>query len=231
MSSKNAVVTVLALWAIGATLLVMIQYNRTGYTHQCTDLRPEMSRSLTGSRSAGEERKELSDTERRSNSSQDTVRNAKSVDQNVASNASRVDGSKHFPNGHLAHVSGLQKYVSKIFRPEKHDDSEEFTMIMLTYKRVSMLSRLIKHYCGAKKLHKILVIWNNVDEAIPQHILDLTHTCQTRLEFIQEKENKLTNRFKPRPEIETECKYGYNRMVDFIQTFKVRYSLIQVVVV
>lgn len=100
----------------------------------------------------------------------------------------------------------LEKYALKIFHPVSDVDNEEFTMIMLTYKRVKMLSQLITHYCGIKKLHKLLVIWNDVDSAIPQSILDLTQTCQTRLEFVKEKENKLTNRFKPRSEIETECK-------------------------
>ena len=100
----------------------------------------------------------------------------------------------------------LQNYVSKIFQPKFDVDNEEFTMIMLTYKRVKMLSQLITHYCGIKRLHKLLVIWNDVDSAIPQSILDLIQTCRTRLEFVKEKENKLTNRFKPRSEIETECK-------------------------
>ena len=205
---KNVLVAVLLLWAICATLFATTVYKRTAYTH-CTN---DQWRNLARSISAVEERKELSAMKERSSqtSSPDTRESIESVDHKEATNVySRVDQLKPNPNGSLIRSGddhGLQKYVSRIFHPAKHEDNEEFTMIMLTYKRVNMLSKLIKHYCGAKRLHKLLVIWNDVDSAIPQHILDLTHSCQTRLEFIQEKENKLTNRFKPRPEIETECK-------------------------
>ena len=69
-----------------------------------------------------------------------------------------------------------------------------------------VLPKLLLHYCRAKSLRKILVIWNDVESQIPQDILNLANKCQVSLEFIREKENRLTNRFKPRPEIETECK-------------------------
>jgi hypothetical protein len=98
-------------------------------------------------------------------------------------------------------------YISKIFNQEFAYEKEGYTMIMLTYKRVKVLSKLLLHYCKARLLRKILVIWNDIESQIPQHILALAKQCEVTLEFIQEKENKLTNRFKPRPEIETECEF------------------------
>ena len=107
-------------------------------------------------------------------------------------------------------VSGLKphlaRYVSQVFHQESVHEKENFTMIMLTYKRLKVLPRLLQHYCKAKRLHKILVIWNDVDSQIPSDILEFVNKCEVTLQFIKEKENKLTNRFKPRAEIETECK-------------------------
>ena len=81
------------------------------------------------------------------------------------------------------------------------------TMVMLTYNREKILKFLLSHYCKVRSLHKIIVIWNNVNKSIPDDILDIKEKkCFPDLLFIQEKENKLTNRFKPRPEIETNCK-------------------------
>jgi hypothetical protein len=81
------------------------------------------------------------------------------------------------------------------------------TMVMLTYNREKILKFLLNHYCKVRSLHKIIVIWNNVNKSIPDDILGVKEKrCFPDLLFIQEKENKLTNRFKPRPEIETNCK-------------------------
>lgn len=102
----------------------------------------------------------------------------------------------------------LARYVTAVFRQEAVDESAKFTMVMLTYKRIKVLPKLLLHYCQVKHLHKILVIWNDVGTQIPQNIIALTNKCEAALQFIQEKENRLTNRFKPRPEIETECKWS-----------------------
>ena len=106
----------------------------------------------------------------------------------------------------------LSKYANQIFM-QSGDSSlgSMCTMVMLTYKRERTLSFLLNHYCRVKSLHKIIVIWNNVNKSIPLDILDIRDKCTTDLQFIREKENKLTNRFKPRPEIETECElYHFN---------------------
>ena len=101
----------------------------------------------------------------------------------------------------------LTHYFSKIFHKQATNEKEEFTIIIMTYKREKVLPKLLLHYCKTKNLHKILVIWNDVGSFIPQNILSLSNECQVTLQFIQESENKVTNRFKPRPEIETECKW------------------------
>ena len=99
----------------------------------------------------------------------------------------------------------LVSYFSKIFHNRPTGEREEFTIIMMTYKREKALPDLLLHYCKTRNLHKILVIWNDIYTQIPENILSLVNECQVALQFIKETENKVTNRFKPRPEIETEC--------------------------
>ena len=101
----------------------------------------------------------------------------------------------------------LALYFSKIFHNKPIDERKEFTIIIMTYKREKVLPDLLLHYCKTKNLHKILVIWNDVGTQIPESILNVANECQVALQFIKETENKVTNRFKPRPEIETECKW------------------------
>lgn len=103
------------------------------------------------------------------------------------------------------------KYARQVFAgvsPEGPGSLDSMcTMVMLTYNREKILKFLLNHYCKVRSLHKIIVIWNNVNKSIPDDILEVKEKrCFPDLLFIREKENKLTNRFKPRPEIETNCK-------------------------
>lgn len=106
------------------------------------------------------------------------------------------------------------KYFRKIFSIDssKSLETEQFTILTMTYKRPSLLKILIPHYCSTgPRLHKILIIWNDIDTDIPQELKQIT--CEVQLHFIVSKENKLTNRFIPYQEIETQgvcvCTYTY----------------------
>ena len=203
-STKNVLVAALLVWAFGATLLALTFSRRPP---QCANTTKEQLREVY---TAQDEREELSLVpglvQHPGRNETDNI-NTKFPESSRQDQLEVSDTSQVLSTVMYKVPKHLQRYALEIFQPKVDVDIEEFTMVMLTYKRVKMLSQLIKHYCGTKHLHKILVIWNDVGTAIPQYILDLTNSCQTRLEFIQEKENKLTNRFKPRPEIETECKF------------------------
>ena len=97
----------------------------------------------------------------------------------------------------------LQYYSSKIYGG---DGGDKCTMVMLTYKREALLPRVLNHYCKVSSLRKILVIWNDVGTPVPQAMLNRTKDCQIDIKFIVSDENKLTNRYLPRSEIDTECK-------------------------
>lgn len=218
--SKNLLGGALLAWATGATLLTLIISRRSALSPLCEDDAKQMpptdvrdqELSLGGvSRGVSI----LSSEDAMKVDSNEVVSTRKALPK-----TSRMDQFETTQNASVV-PKHLQNYVSKIFQPKFDVENEEFTMIMLTYKRVKMLSQLITHYCGIKRLHKLLVIWNDVDSAIPQSILDLTHTCHTRLEFVKEKENKLTNRFKPRSEIETECK---------LRVFAIYYNTVELLI-
>ena len=124
-------------------------------------------------------------------------------DDNIDRRVARDLSDDHLPDH-------TDKYAREIFVQSRDPSLAKMcTMVMLTYRRVKVLMFLLNHYCKVKSLHKIIVIWNDVDRSIPDDVLDMKDNCVTDLLFIREKENKLTNRFKPRPEIETDCKLLY----------------------
>ncbi len=63
-------------------------------------------------------------------------------------------------------------------------------------------------YCATPRLAKFVVIWNDIERDIPKAVL-MSNQCQIPLEFIRETENKIITRFKPRPQIETDCELLY----------------------
>ena len=81
---------------------------------------------------------------------------------------------------------------------------------MTTYKRDEILQKVLNHYCKTPHLNKIIVIWNNIGTPVPGFLLNISTSCAVPLKFVKETENKLTRRFKPRPEIETDCTYVCN---------------------
>ena len=122
-----------------------------------------------------------------------------------------ADSTKSIPfsNDSQQIPSTLQYYVSRIFsKPAIDMDSEKFTIVMMSYKRTNILAKVLIHYCKTPRLQEIVVIWNNVDNPVPQGLRNLS--CEVPLKFIQETENRMTNRFKPRPEFETDCECSFN---------------------
>ena len=79
---------------------------------------------------------------------------------------------------------------------------DKYTIIIQTYKRKNILKEVLKHYCRAPRVDQILVVWNNVGEAVPSNLSGFA--CKHRLIFIPQKRNSIRNRFKPFPQIRTE---------------------------
>ncbi|KAH0952729.1 hypothetical protein HN011_009892 [Eciton burchellii] len=78
-----------------------------------------------------------------------------------------------------------------------------FTAVILTYDRLELLFLLINKLVKVPSLSKVLVIWNNQLKD-PPHFTRWPKVNKP-LKVIQTKENKLSNRFYPYDEIETEA--------------------------
>ena len=97
----------------------------------------------------------------------------------------------------------LQNFAYRVFFPRNvNRETEKYTLVIQTYKRVKVLVKLLNHYCGLQRVEKILVLWNDVGTSVPAILRDMR--CAMPLVIIEEKQNRMTNRFKPRPEITTE---------------------------
>lgn len=90
-----------------------------------------------------------------------------------------------------------------LFLPVTAPKAMGFTAVILTYDRIESLFTLIKKLVKTPSLTKVLVIWNNQKKDPPPS--SQWPTINKPLKVIQTKENKLSNRFYPYAEIETEC--------------------------
>jgi len=83
------------------------------------------------------------------------------------------------------------------------------TLIMPTYKRNDFISDPDHPTLNIVKndlVDKILLVWNNVGEKIPDNVLEnLRKKCGDKLKIIISKKNSLNNKFINYPDIETEC--------------------------
>ncbi|XP_011206021.2 exostosin-2 [Bactrocera dorsalis] len=90
-----------------------------------------------------------------------------------------------------------------LFLPVISPKSQGFTAVILTYDRVESLFTLIQKLAMVPSLQSILVIWNNQNK-MPPHLSSFP-TIPKPLKVIQTRANKLSNRFYPYNEIETEA--------------------------
>ncbi|CAB3246780.1 unnamed protein product [Arctia plantaginis] len=93
--------------------------------------------------------------------------------------------------------------VNPLFLPVTAPKSLGFTAVILTYDRVDSLFSLVTKLVRTPSLAKILVVWNNQKKPPPPS--SEWPVINKPLKVIRTKENKLSNRFFPYDEIETEC--------------------------
>nr|XP_042705118.1 exostosin-2 isoform X4 [Chrysemys picta bellii] len=90
-----------------------------------------------------------------------------------------------------------------LFLPLIPPQSQGFTAIVLTYDRVESLFRVITEVSKVPSLSKLLVVWNNQNKNPPED--SLWPKIRVPLKVVKTTENKLSNRFFPYDEIETEA--------------------------
>lgn len=90
-----------------------------------------------------------------------------------------------------------------LFLPLIPPSSQGFTAVILTYDRLESLFEVIHQVAKVPSLAKILVVWNNQEKAPPQ--MSAWPVTGKQLKVVQTPHNRLSNRFFPYDEIETEC--------------------------
>lgn len=115
------------------------------------------------------------------------------------------DTGTTIPDGFAISNPLYWKYFKRLFidKPYTSPKEEQFTIVMMTYKRSSILRKLIPHYCSTGRyLNKFILIWNEVGGIIPKDILH--HECSVPFVVKLPAENKLINRFYPYSDIKTD---------------------------
>jgi hypothetical protein len=90
---------------------------------------------------------------------------------------------------------------------------EQFTVVILTYNRDSVLYASLERLNRCPYLNKVIVVWNNLDRQ-PANSWPKLHIP---LLFVRSKTNSLNNRFLPYDQIETEAVLSLDDDIDLKQ--------------
>lgn len=90
---------------------------------------------------------------------------------------------------------------------------EQFTVVLLTYERDTVLVGALERLHQLPYLNKIIVVWNNIHREPPETWPSL----HIPVEFIRVTENSLNNRFIPWDRIETESVLSLDDDIDLMQ--------------
>ena len=97
-----------------------------------------------------------------------------------------------------------------------------FTAVILTYNRVASLYQVIQRVSMAESLVRIVVIWNH--QTIPPPPAENWPRINKPLKVIQTSGNKLSNRFYPYAEIETECVLSMDDDINMMTTDELEFA-------
>ncbi|XP_077470793.1 exostosin-like 2 isoform X2 [Stigmatopora argus] len=100
---------------------------------------------------------------------------------------------------------GHQSVVTEKTRDLTDFKQEGFTLIIQTYKRDEILLKVLERCLAVSNLHKILIVWNNVDEGPSQKLRDSLGPHNIPIVFLEQKMNSLQNRLQPFSEIHTDA--------------------------
>ena len=82
--------------------------------------------------------------------------------------------------------------------------TNKLTIVTPTFNRTENLFEIFNNYCPLKDIiHKIIVLWNNIGEAVPENVTTSAAKCAIPVIIKIMPKNNLTSRFYEYPEIET----------------------------
>lgn len=97
-------------------------------------------------------------------------------------------------------VRELRREVKPRGRPVR----DAFTLVMQTHNRTDLLLRLLNHYQALPRLHRVIVVWNNVGEKAPEDVWRSLGPHPVPVAFKPQAANRMRNRLQAFPELETE---------------------------
>lgn len=103
---------------------------------------------------------------------------------------------------HLYFLPRRDPQSQVISRPQLKTD--KYTIVIPAFRRSDLLSTVLGHYCNFTDVDKIILVWNNVNEAPPHNMSKVLH-CTRDVIMMPQRENLITNRFRPVQDIDTEC--------------------------
>ena len=186
------------------TLLLVVSITSNVYLMLTSDSVQQLEKRNMGMKIKPFQQKNVMSTSPITTTSETTASLAASTNKTTRI-TSISSSSQSIPDATLSDEDALAaRFFHQMFSNHNIDlDTEQFTIVIMTYKRVKLLQTLIPHYCRTGKyLNKIVIIWNDVDSSIPQDLLE--YNCEVSLVYIKPKKNRLTNRFILYPEIETD---------------------------
>lgn len=90
-------------------------------------------------------------------------------------------------------------------KPRGRPVPDAFTLVMQTYNRTDLLLRLLNHYQALPRLHRVIVVWNNVGEKAPEDVWSSLGPHPVPVAFKPQAANRMRNRLQAFPELETEA--------------------------
>ncbi|XP_053511864.1 exostosin-like 2 isoform X2 [Artibeus jamaicensis] len=90
-------------------------------------------------------------------------------------------------------------------KPQGRLVRDAFTLVMQTYNRTDLLLRLLNHYQALPRLHRVIVVWNNVGEKAPEDVWNSLGPHPVPVVFKLQTTNRMRNRLQNFPELETEA--------------------------
>ncbi|KAM5295422.1 exostosin-like 2 isoform 3-T3 [Glossophaga mutica] len=105
------------------------------------------------------------------------------------------------PSNKEEHVLELRRGVNSQGRPVQ----DAFTLVMQTYNRTDLLLRLLNHYQALPRLHRVIVVWNNVGEKAPEDVWNSLGPHPVPVVFKLQTTNRMRNRLQAFPELETDA--------------------------
>lgn len=81
--------------------------------------------------------------------------------------------------------------------------AEQFTVIIMTYKRIAVLNRTLAHLNGLQSINKTIIVWNDVDNKPPD--FNAWNNLSYPIQVFAPKHNSLNNRFFIYEDVQTEA--------------------------